>query len=352
MPITFMLNVGSLRPASPATILVSIGTSTYNGVFHQNPVQRKKIPMPARAYWTGQLRLSLVSIPVQLYAATKTASRIAFHQIHQPSGKRVRYEKVVPGIGPIENEEIVKGYEVEKGRYVTVTDEELDSVRIEAKKVIDLVRFVDQPAIDPLYFDRPFFVVPDGEGNEEAYVVLREALKDTKKVGLGQMAIRGQGSLVAVKSCGRGILLETLRYADEVRRSDAFFADIPDLKFDTDLVDLAKELIGRKAGPFKPDEFKDAYTIALRELLDKKIKHEPIREAPEEPTTGVVIDLMEALKRSLGPGAATPARRTASKEAAKEAPKAKAGKSPAKSADKPAKKPAAKAKKAKAKTAA
>ena len=299
--------------------------------------------MPARAYWTGQLRLSLVSIPIQLYAATKTASRIAFHQIHEPSGKRVRYEKVVPGIGPIENSDIVKGYEVDKGRYVTVTDDELDSVKLEAKKVIDLVRFVDQNAVDPLYFDRPFFVVPDGEGNEEAYIVLRQALKDTKKVGLGQMAIRGQGSLVAVKACGRGILLETLRYADEVRRSDAFFADIPDLKFDNDLVDLAKELIGRKAGPFKADEFKDSYTVALRDLLDKKIKHEPIRATPDEPTTGVVIDLMEALKRSLGPGKAAAVRAVA-EEAAKEKakPAGKSAKPAAKPAAKAAKKPAAK----------
>jgi DNA end-binding protein Ku len=299
--------------------------------------------MPARAYWTGQLRLSLVSIPIQLYAATKTASRIAFHQIHEPSGKRVRYEKVVPGIGPIDTSDIVKGYEVDKGRYVTVTDEELDSVRLEAKKVIDLVRFVDQNAIDPLYFDRPFFVVPDGEGNEEAYIVLRQALKDTKKVGLGQMAIRGQGSLVAVKACGRGILLETLRYADEVRRSDAFFADIPDVKLDEDLVGLAKELIGRKAGPFKADEFKDQYTTALRDLLDKKIRDEPIREAPDEPTTGVVIDLMEALKRSLGPGK-TAARTAAVKEAANEKtkPAAKSSKPAAKSGAKASKKPAAK----------
>jgi DNA end-binding protein Ku len=296
--------------------------------------------MPARAYWTGQLRLSLVSIPIQLYAATKTASRIAFHQIHEPSGKRVRYEKVVPGIGPIDTSDIVKGYEIDKGRYVTVTDEELDRVKLEAKKVIDLVRFVDQNAIDPLYFDRPFFVVPDGEGNEEAYIVLREALKDTKKVGLGQMAIRGQGSLVAVKACGRGILLETLRYADEVRRSDAFFADIPDVKLDADLVDLAKELIGRKAGPFKADEFKDQYTTALRDLLDKKIKDEPIREAPDEPTTGVVIDLMEALKRSLGPGKAAASGRSAAKEDPKEKAKPAAK---TKAASKPAaKKPAAK----------
>jgi DNA end-binding protein Ku len=299
--------------------------------------------MPARAYWTGQLRLSLVSIPVQLYAATKTAARIAFHQIHQPSGKRVRYEKIVPGIGPIENDEIVKGYEVDKGRYVTITDEELDAIRLEAKRVIDLVRFVEQNDIDPIYFDRPFYVLPDGEGNEEAYGVLRQALRDTKRIGLGQMAIRGKGSLVAVKACGRGILLETLRYADEVRQSSTFFADIPEMQFDSDLVDLAKELIQRKSGPFKPAEFKDAYTTALRELLDKKIKDEPIRETIEEPEGGVVIDLMEALKRSLSPAAQ--ARRSASAEEEEKAPAKTAAKSKAKPKGKTAAKPEAKTEK-------
>jgi DNA end-binding protein Ku len=311
--------------------------------------------MPARAYWTGQLRLSLVSIPVQLYAATKTAARIAFHQIHEPSGKRVRYEKVVPGIGPIENEDIVKGYEVDKGRYVTITDDELDAIRLEAKRVIDLVRFVEQNDIDPIYFDRPFYVLPDGEGNEEAYGVLRQALRDTKRIGLGQMAIRGKGSLVAVKACGRGILLETLRYADEVRQSSTFFADIPEMKFDADLVDLAKELIQRKSGPFKPAEFKDAYTTALRELLDKKIKDEPIRETIDEPEGGVVIDLMEALKRSLSPAAQArraPANEEAAEEPAK-ASKAKARPKAKAAATKTEKKPAAKAKKtSKAKSAA
>lgn len=311
--------------------------------------------MPARAYWTGQLRLSLVSIPVQLYAATKTAARIAFHQIHEPSGKRVRYEKVVPGIGPVETDDIVKGYEVDKGRYVTITDEELDAIRLEAKRVIDLVRFVDQNDIDPIYFDRPFYVLPDGEGNEEAYGVLRQALRDTKRIGLGQMAIRGKGSLVAVKACGRGILLETLRYADEVRQSSTFFTDIPEMTFESDLVDLAKELIQRKSGPFKPAEFKDAYTTALRELLDKKIKDEPIREAAEEPEGGVVIDLMEALKRSLSPAAQSrraSAKQEATEEAEKEPAKPKA-KSKAKAPAKTEKKPAAKSKKpGKAKSAA
>jgi DNA end-binding protein Ku len=205
------------------------------------------------------------------------------------------------------------------------------------------VRFVEQNDIDPIYFDRPFYVLPDGEGNEEAYGVLRQALRDTKRIGLGQMAIRGKGSLVAVKACGRGILLETLRYADEVRQSSTFFADIPEMQFDSDLVDLAKELIQRKSGPFKPAEFKDAYTTALRELLDKKIKDEPIRETIEEPEGGVVIDLMEALKRSLSPAAQ--ARRSASAEEEEKAPAKTAAKSKAKPKGKTAAKPEAKTEK-------
>ena len=143
--------------------------------------------MPARAYWSGRIRLSLVSIPIQLFAATKSGSRISFNQIHEPTGKRIRYEKVVPGVGPVDTDDIVKGYEVEKGKYVLLSQEEIDSVKLEAKRTIDLVQFVDQSEIDALYFDRPFYVTPeDEEDGQEAYVVLRDALRKTKKVGLGR----------------------------------------------------------------------------------------------------------------------------------------------------------------------
>ncbi len=169
--------------------------------------------MPARAYWTGRIRLSLVSIPVQLFSATKSGNRIAFNQIHEPSGKRIRYEKVVPGVGPVDTGEIVKGYEVDKGKYVLLTDEEIEGVKLEAKRTIDLVQFVGEDEIDPIYFEKPFFIAPeDDEDGQEAYVVLREALKKEKKIGLGQIVVRGQGAIVAIKASGKGLMLEMLRY--------------------------------------------------------------------------------------------------------------------------------------------
>src|SRR6185295_13674181 len=194
--------------------------------------------MPARAYWQGQIRLALVSIPVQVFPATKSAAKISFNQIHKPTGKRIRYEKVVPGIGAVEAEDIVKGYEVEKGKYVLLTDEEIDDIKLEAKRTIDLTQFVDADEIDSLYFDKPYFVAPE-EGDEagaEAYVVLREALKDTNKIGLGQLVLRGKSNIVAVKPYGKGLSIETLRYADEVQKADQFFEGVPDVKPDKELV--------------------------------------------------------------------------------------------------------------------
>jgi DNA end-binding protein Ku len=258
--------------------------------------------MPARAYWQGQIRLALVSIPIQVFSATKSAARISFNQIHKPSGKRIRYEKVVPGIGPIDTDDIVKGYEVSKGKYVLLSDDELDDVKLEAKKTLDLVQFVDQDEIDPIYFERPFFVLPDDENEdaEEAYVVLRDALKKTKKVGLGQLVIRGKSSIVALKACGKGLLIETLRYADEVKKADSFFSDIPKVDTNKELIGLAEELIGRKAEKFEPAKFKDAYVVAVKELIDAKLEKRPPKDIEEPQQSAQVIDLMQALKRSVG----------------------------------------------------
>lgn len=257
--------------------------------------------MAARAYWSGQIRLSLVSIPVQVYTATKSGSRIRFNQIHEPSGKRIRYEKVVPGIGPVDPDDIVKGYEVEKGKYVLFSDEEMEAVKLEAKHTIDLVHFVDRKEIDPIYFDRPFFVAPDDDAVAgEAYIVLRDALRKSGKVGLGQIVARGRSSVISLGPCGDGLLIEMLRYADEIRKSETFFAGVPDEKPDKELLELAEELIDRKSGPFDPKEFEDAYNQSLRELIEaKKEKRKP--QTIEEPEIGGnVVDLMEALKRSVG----------------------------------------------------
>jgi len=257
--------------------------------------------MPARAYWSGRIRLALVSIPVHLFPATKSSAKISFNQVHKPSGKRIRYEKVVPGIGPIDTDDIVKGYEVSKGKYVLLSDDELDDVKLEAKKTIDLVQFVDQSEIDPIYFERPFFVLPDEENEdaEEAYVVLRDALKKTKKVGLGQLVVRGKSSIVALKACGKGLLIETLRYADEVKKADSFFSEIPKVDTNKELIGLAEELIGRKAEKFNPGKFKDAYAVALKELIDAKLEKRPPKDIEEPQQSAQVIDLMQALKRSV-----------------------------------------------------
>ncbi len=279
--------------------------------------------MPARPIWRGQIRLALVSIPVELFPATKSGAQIQFHQVHEPSGKRIKYEKVVPGIGPVERDEIVKGYEVSKGHYILLDPEEIESVKLESRKTLDLVQFVDEDEIDATFFDKPYYVVPADDLAEEAYVVLRDALKAAKKVGVGQLAMRGQEYVVALKPCGRGILLETLRYADEVHKSSGFFRDIGDHKPDPDLLDMASMLIERKAGEFDPKEFHNRYVDALHRLIEKKQKAKGGRKIIEEPDEAPpkgsnVIDLMAALKKSLGDekkGARkAPAKRAAAKK--------------------------------------
>jgi DNA end-binding protein Ku len=277
--------------------------------------------MAARPYWKGQIRLALVSIPVEIYSATRSGATIAFNQIHEPTGKRIKYEKVVPGVGPVDADEIVKGYQYSKGSYVLLDDEELEAVKLESKKTLELTQFVDAHEIDPLYYERPYYVVPADDLAEEAFVVLREALRETKKVGLGQLALRGREYIVSLKPCGRGILLETLRYADEVVKAQGYFRDISDSKPDEEMLDLAEALIEKKAARFDPAKFHDRYVDALKELIERKRKSKGARiEAEEEeaPSRGSnVVDLMAALKKSIERPGARPA-------AAKKAPPRKA----------------------------
>lgn len=281
--------------------------------------------MAARAYWQGQIRLALVSIPVEIYPATRSGAAISFHQIHEPSGKRIRYEKVAPGIGPVDREEIVKGYEVSRGNYVLLDEDEIEAVRIESRKTLELVQFVEADEIDVLYYEKPYFVIPADDLAEEAYVVLREALRRTRKVGLGQLSVRGREQLVSLKPCGRGLVLEVLRYADEVQKAQTYFRAIGDDKPDADLLDLAATLIEKKTAPFEPAEFRDRYIDALHALIDKKAKAKGKRiledvEEPGAPSGGNVIDLMAALKKSVGQNAAA---KPAAKKSARAGAKAK-----------------------------
>ena len=282
--------------------------------------------MAARPSWRGQVRLALVSIPVEIYPATKSGASIQFHQVHEPSGKRIKYEKVVPGIGPVDRDEIVKGFEVSKGHYVLLDPEEIESVKLESRKTLDLVQFVDLGDIDAMYFDKPYFMVPADDLAEEAFVVLRDALRKAKKVGIGQLAMRGQEYVVALKPCGRGLLLETLRYADEVNKAASYFREIGDHKPDPDLLDLASTLIDKKTGSFDASEFHNRYVDALRGLIKEKQKKkgEKVIQDPDAdagpPKGSNVIDLMAALKKSLGEEHEKKAKKAPAKKAADKAP--------------------------------
>ena len=261
--------------------------------------------MAHRAFWKGQIRLALVSIPVEVFTATNSSAAIRFRQIHEPSGKPVRYEKVVPGIGPVDTDEILKGYQMSKEEYVLLDNDEIESVRLESKKTLELVQFVKADEIDVLYYEKPYFVAPADSLANEAYVVLRDSLRQSGKVGLGQLAVRGRERLVSLKPCGRGLVLETLRYADEVNRASSYFADIEDEEPDEELLELASTLIERKSAPFDAKSFSDNYAVALRDLIDRKAKAKGRRVVSDDDsparsgTSANVIDLMSALKASV-----------------------------------------------------
>jgi len=282
--------------------------------------------MAARAYWKGFLRLSLVSIAVELYNAVETKSEISFRQIHKPSGRRINYTKTVQGVGEVKSADIVKGYEVGPDTYVTLEPEEIEAVKLESKKTIDLVKFVDAVDIDPRYFERPYYIAPSDKHSGEGYVVIREALKQTGKAGLAQLTIGGREWLVAITALGDGLLMEMLRYADELREPTEYFEEVPSIKPDKELIDLAVELIERKTGDFAPEKFEDHYATALRELVQKKMKGQKIKAPHEEaaPGSAKVIDLMSALRKSIGesggkekPARATPRRAASPRRGAK-----------------------------------
>ncbi|MEP7241589.1 MAG: Ku protein [Devosia sp.] len=286
-----------------------------------------------RPVWKGQLRLSLVSINVEMFPATKTSAKPTFRQIHAKSGKPIHYEKVAEGIGAVEKDEIKKGYEYEKGEYVLLEDDEIDAVKLETKKTLELVQFVDAADIPALYYDSPYFLTPADELAEDAFRVVRDALGRSNKVGLGQLALRGKEYLVCIKPMGKGMLLETLRYEEEVKKADAFFSEIPAATADSDLLDVATALIDKKTSKFDPKIFKDHYHEALRELIARKLKSKgrkiEIEEEPaKRPETSNVIDLMAALKKSLEAGGksaakAGPAKKAGTKAAATKKPAAK-----------------------------
>ena len=271
-------------------------------------------PMAARPTWQGHLKLSLVTCPVALYTATSASSNVSFHLINPETNNRIRMVTTDPETGPVERSSLVKGYEVSKGEYVLFDDEDFEKVRLESTRTISIDKFVDETEIDRLYWDDPFYVVPDKGVGTEAFAVIREAMKNAGKIAIGCLVLRGKERQLALEVHGKGLVAYTLRAHDEVRQPEEFFDDIPAVKADKDMVEIATRLIAQKEADFDPSEFKDRYDDALRDMIEAKKKGQGVVEAPEPEDTNV-IDLMEALRASLK-GSASSARRAPAKKAA------------------------------------
>ncbi|HEY3950270.1 Ku protein [Phenylobacterium sp.] len=269
--------------------------------------------MATRPTWQGYLRLSLVSCPVALYTATSRGGEVHFNMLSKKTHNRIRMIPTDPEEGPVERSEIVKGYEIEKGRYVVVTGEELENVRLETTRTLDIERFVDDADIDRLYWNDPYFLAPDGDMAAEAFAVIREAMKKAGKVALGRLVMHQRERLMALEPLDKGIVAYTLRNKSEVRDADDVFGAIKAVKPPAQMIEIAAKIIDQLEGPFDPSQFNDRYEDALRALIKEKQKGHTV-EAPEEPREAEVIDLMDALKRSLGQGGER--RKTASHHAA------------------------------------
>ena len=283
--------------------------------------------MAPRANWKGFLRLSLVTCPVALYPATSESEKISFNQLNRQTGHRIKYVKVDADTGDeVPNEDIVKGYELEKGQYIEVSREELEEIALESTRTIEIDEFVDKSDIDARYLIRPYYIRPDGKVGHDAFAVIRETIREMDKVAIGRVVLTSREHIIALEPMDKGLVGTLLRYPYEVRSEQDYFDEIQDVKVTKDMLDLARHIVNQKAGRFTPEKFEDHYETALIELINEKRAGKVIRPK-ERPQGENVVDLMEALRRSVGKEAG----KEAGKQAGQEAAPAKAGK--------PAKKP-------------
>jgi DNA end-binding protein Ku len=266
--------------------------------------------MPARPTWQGHLKLSLVTCPVALYTATTKTNDISFHLINPKTNNRIRMVPTDPDKGPVERSDLVKGYEVSKDEYVLFDNADFDKVKLESTRTIDIDQFVDAADIDRLYWDDPFYVVPDKGVGAEAFAVIREAMEKQGKIAIGSLVLRNRERRIALEVRGKGLVAYTLRAHDEVRDADDYFDGIPAARADKDMVEIAARIIGQKEADFDPSQFKDRYDEALKAMIKAKQKGQGIVEAPEPDDTNV-IDLMAALRNSLKGSAGGAAKKAA-----------------------------------------
>ncbi len=255
--------------------------------------------MAPRAYWKGYLKLSLVSCPIALFPATSEREKISFHQINKNTGHLIKYQKIDAESGDeVESADIIKGYQVGKGEYLEIEPEELEAIAIESKRTIEIDEFVPKKEIDELYLNSPYYIVPDGEVGQQAFAVIREAIRQEGMVAIGKVVFTSREHIIALEARDKGLLGVTLRYPYEVRKEAEYFDDIPDEKIPKDMLDLASHIVESKAGHFEPERFEDQYEDALKELLKKKQSGQKI-EAPREREPSKVVNLMDALRRSV-----------------------------------------------------
>lgn len=263
---------------------------------------RKKKAMPARPLWRGDLKLSLVRCPVALFNAITESDDVHLHFLNPDTGNRIRYISVDAETEEVvERADLVKGYQFSKDRYVTLTNDELDELRIESSSVMDIEQCVETSEIDPRYFERAYYLIPDGEGSEDAFAVIRDALDKSGLYAITRAVIARKERVIALKPCSKGFMGWALREASDIRDTDVFFDDIENVHAKRDELTIASKLIQQRKGKFDPDKFDDRYESRLRQLIDAKLKGvelepEEIEEAPK------VVNLMDALKRSLGEG--------------------------------------------------
>ena len=269
--------------------------------------------MAPRAYWKGYLKLSLVSCPIAIFPATSEREKISFHQLNKKTGHRIRYQKVDADSGTeVPADQIVKGYEVSKGEYIELEPEELEAVAIESKRMIEIDTFVPRDEIDDLYLNNPYYVVPDGEVGQQAFAVIREAIRNEGMVALGKVVFTSREHVMLLEPRGKGLVGVTLRFPYEVRKEEDYFDDVADEKVPKDMLELATHIVETKKSHFQPEKFDDRYEEALKDLLDKK-QHGKKIERPTERAPAKVINLMDALRRSVDGGRAPKRPRAAKK---------------------------------------
>jgi DNA end-binding protein Ku len=264
--------------------------------------------MAPRAYWKGYLKLSLVSCPIALYPASSSSERVSFNRINTKTGNRLKQQMVDAGTGePVEKEDIGRGYEYAKGQYIIVDDAELEKVKIESTHTIDIDRFVPRSEIDDRYLDSPYYIAPTDKVGQEAFSVIRDAMREKKMVGLARVVLTRREHVVMLEAFDKGLLATTLRYAYELRDQGDYFEDIPDTKMPAEMMKLAAHIVETKAGHFDPKEFEDHYEKAMIELLKSKQAGLPVEAVGEETSAPRVINLMDALKASINASSKKPA---------------------------------------------